>query len=109
MNFFKENMQFTIVTMIWVIIGILFDKSAMLLAPLVLLLFRNKGYYTEIIMTQVLINYLSDNRHWEFNFATLGKDMVLVTACAFVFANPKNFPVRSKIYYPFIPFFIIVP
>lgn len=107
MNFFKENMQFTIVTMIWVIIGILFDKSAMLLAPLVLLLYRNKEFYTEIIMTQVLINYLSDNRHWEFNFATLGKDMVLVTACAFVFMNPKNFPVRSKIYYPFIPFFVL--
>ncbi len=107
MNFLKENMQFTILTLIWVVMGILVDQSAMVLAPAVLLLFRQKGYYTEIIMTQVLINYLSDNRHWEFNFATLGKDMVLVTAASFVFLNPKNFPIRSKIFYPFLPFFFL--
>ena len=106
-SFLKENMQFTLITMIWVMIGIVVDKSAMALAPLAILLFRNKGFYTEIIMTQVLINYLSDNRHWEFNFATAGKDLVLVTMCAFVILNPKNFPQRSKIFYPFIPFFAL--
>lgn len=106
-SFLKENIQFTIISLIWVVAGIALDQSAMLLGPLVLLLFRNKGFYTEIIMTMVLINYLSDNRHWEFNFATVGKDLVLVTACAFFFLNPQNFPDRSKIYYPFIPFFIV--
>lgn len=107
MNFLKENMQFTILTLIWVVLGILVDKTVMVLAPAALLLFRQKGFYTEIIMTQVLINYLSDNRHWEFSFATLGKDIVLVTAAAFVILNPKNFPQRSKIFYPFLPFFLL--
>lgn len=106
-SFLKENMQFAVISLIWVVAGIALDKSSMLLGPLVLFLFRNKGFYTEIIMTMVLINYLSDNRHWEFNFATTGKDLVLVTACAFFFLNPQNFPERSKIYYPFIPFFVV--
>ena len=107
MSLLKENMQFMIISLVWVMIGIVVDKSAMALAPMAMLLFRNKGFYTEIILSQVLINYLSDNRHWEFNFATSGKDIALVTMCAFVILNPKNFPHRSKIFYPFIPFFAL--
>jgi O-antigen ligase len=107
LTYAKENYQFIIISLIWVFVGIMVDVTAMALVPAAFLIYRQKGYYTEIVLSIALICYLSDNRHWEFNFATIGKDIALLTACAFFFLNSKNFPLRSKIYYAFIPFFIL--
>ncbi|MBK7964608.1 MAG: O-antigen ligase family protein [Bacteroidetes bacterium] len=107
LTYAKENYQFIIISLIWVFVGIVVDVTAMGLVPAAFLIYRQKGYYTEIVLSIALICYLSDNRHWEFSFATKGKDIALLTACAFFFLNSKNFPLRSKIYYAFIPFFIL--
>lgn len=107
MQLLKENFQFAIITLLWVIAGILFDQSAMVLVPLLMLLFRNKEYYSEIVMTQLVINFLSDNRHAEFNFAVISKDIILLTVCSLVLINPKNFPNKSKLAYVFMPFFVL--
>lgn len=106
-RYLKDNVQFLLLCLVWIFAGIAVKESAMLLVPLSVLLLREKGYYTEIILTILLINYLSDNRHDEFEFATKAKGYVLMLAAAFVFLNPRNFPIRSKIIYPYIPFFIL--
>ncbi|MBL7924540.1 MAG: O-antigen ligase family protein [Bacteroidia bacterium] len=106
-RYIRENYQFIAISFIWVIVGIMVDVTAMGLVPGAMLLYRNKGYYTEILASLILICYLSDNRHWEFSFATKGKDLALLTASAIFFLNPANFPTRSKLYYAFIPFFVL--
>jgi len=106
-NYAKENFQFLAVSLVWVFAGIILDVTALGLVPAAMFLYRQKGYYTEIVLSLILICYLSDNRHWEFNFATKAKDIALLTACVFFFLNSKNFPLRSKIYYAFIPFFLL--
>jgi hypothetical protein len=106
-RYLKDNVQFLLLCLVWIFAGIAVKESAIMLVPLSVLLLREKGYYTEIILTILLINYLSDNRHHEFEFAIKAKGYVLMLAAAFVFLNPRNFPIRSKIIYPYIPFFIL--
>ena len=106
-QFLKENYQFVFITIIWVVAGILLDTSALILIPAALVLYRYKGFYTEIILSLILLCYLSDNRHWELSFAQSSKDFVMLTASIFFILNPKNFPHRSKLFYAFIPFFIL--
>lgn len=106
-RYLKENAQFLLLCLVWIFAGIAVQETALLLVPLSLLLLREKGFYTEIILTVLLINYLSDNRHHEFDFAVKAKGYVLMLAAAFVFFNPRNFPVRSKIIYAYIPFFLL--
>lgn len=106
-RYLKENAQFLLLCLVWIVTGILIPETALILVPVSLLLLRNKGMYTEIVLTILLINYLSDNRHYEFEFAAIAKGYVLILAAAFVFFNPRNFPVRSKIIYPYIPFFLL--
>lgn len=106
-DYFKKNYQFLGISFILVILGIAVKETALVLFPAVMLLYRQKNYYTEVLLSLILICYLSDNRHWEFLFATKSKDIVLLTACLLFFINPRNFPERSKIFYAFIPFFVL--
>lgn len=106
-QYFKENYQFLAVSLIWVIAGMLVKETALLLVPACLLLYRYKGRYSEIIVTIFLINYLSDNRHYEFIFATQAKGYVIMLAGLLYYINIRNFPEKSKIHHAFIPFFII--
>lgn len=105
--YLKENAQFLLLCLIWIVIGIIIPETALILVPASLLLLRNKEKYTEIVLTILLINYLSDNRHDEFEFAAIAKGYVLMLAAAFVLFNLRNFPLRSKIIYPYIPFFLL--
>ncbi len=106
-QYLKENFQFLVICIIWLIAGILVPQSSLALIPAALLLFRYKAHYSEIVVTIFLVNYFSDNRNHEFAFASQVKGYVVMLAGLLYYINKKQFPERSKIIAPFIPFFIV--
>ncbi len=106
-QYLKENYQFIAISLFWVICGLLLKETALILVPACIILYKYKGQYSEIVLTIFLINYLSDNRHYELLFAAQAKGYIIMIAGLLYYINMKNFPVRSKIYLPFIPFFIV--
>lgn len=107
LKYLKENYQFLSICILWTFVGMSAPVSAMALLPLSLLLYRYKGYYSEIIVTIFLVNYFSDNHNYEFIFATQVKGYVIMLAGLLYYINTRQFPERSKIINPFIPFFIV--
>ncbi|MBK9402765.1 MAG: O-antigen ligase family protein [Bacteroidetes bacterium] len=106
-QYFKENYQFLAISFFWTIAGILLKETALLLVPAALILYKYKGQYSEVVLTIFLINYLSDNRHDELYFAAKTKGYIIMLAGLLYYINLRNFPQRSKIIRPFIPFFIV--
>lgn len=82
-------------------------ESAIVLIPAGLALLKYKERYSEMLIGFFMILFLSDNRHYEFDFTGKIKDIYLLILCAFVILDTKNFKVRSKLFYPFIYFFIL--
>ena len=107
LQFLKENNQFYIVILVWVMGGIIAPEIAMGLVPLGLILFKRKGMYAEMVVSFALLLFFSDNRQPEFVFAGKSKDIALIVMSAFVLLDAKSFKGKSKIWYPFLAFFII--
>ncbi len=107
LEFVKENNQFYILILIWVIAGIIAPELAMAVIPLTLMLLKNKGRYAEIIVAFAILLYFSDNRKHEFAFAGKTKDIALVLVSAFVIFDSKKFISKSKFWYPFVAFFAV--
>jgi O-antigen ligase len=107
LEFVKENSQFYMLILIWVIAGIIAPELAMVVIPLTLMLLKNKGRYAEIIVAFAILLYFSDNRKHEFAFAGKTKDIALVLVSAFVMFDSKQFFSKSKFWYPFAAFFAV--
>jgi O-antigen ligase len=107
LEFVKENSQFYMLILIWVIAGIIAPELAMVVIPLTLMLLKNKGKYAEIIVAFAILLYFSDNRKHEFAFAGKTKDIALVLVSAFVMFDSKQFFSKSKFWYPFAAFFAV--
>ena len=106
-QFLKENNQFYIVILLWVIGGIIAPEIAMVLVPLGLILFKRKGMYAEMIVAFAILLFFSDNRQPEFAFAGETKDIALIVMSFFVLFDAKSFHEKSKFWYPFLAFFIL--
>jgi O-antigen ligase len=106
-DYIKDNGQFIFLLIVWTVAGVLVKESALLLVPLSLILLKRKGMYTEIFLGFLFILFLSDNRHNELDFAKLVKDITLITLCAFVFLDRKNFVFRSGLAIPFTAFLLL--
>ena len=106
-SFLKENGQFIILLIIWVIGGMIATEIDLVLIPAGIVLLKYKERYSEMIIGFFLILFLSDNRHYNFDFAWKSKDIYLLVLSAFVFLDTKSFNVRSKLFYPFIGFFTL--
>jgi len=107
LQFLKENNQFYLVILLWVMGGIIAPEIAMVLVPLGLILFKRKGMYAEMIVSFAILLFFSDNRQPEFVFAGKTKDIALIVMSAFVLLDTKSFKEKSKIWYPFLAFFIV--
>jgi len=107
LDFVKENSQFYMLILIWVIAGIIAPELAMVVIPLTLMLLKKKGRYAEIIVAFAILLYFSDNRKHEFAFAGKTKDIALVLVSLFVMLDSKQFFSKSKFWYPFTAFFLV--
>ncbi|MFM7016569.1 MAG: O-antigen ligase family protein [Bacteroidota bacterium] len=107
LQFLRENNQFYIVILLWVIGGIIAPEIAMVLIPIGLILFKRKEMYAEMIVSFAMLLFFSDNRQPEFAFAGETKDIALIVMSAFVLLDAKSFKEKSKIWYPFLAFFIL--
>ncbi len=106
-SFLKENSQFIGLLLVWLVTGILALPTAYVLVPAGLVLLKSKGRYNEMIVGFFFLLFLSDNRHHELDFTGKVKDIALLVMSAFVLLDSKSFPIRSKIFYPFLAFFAL--
>jgi hypothetical protein len=106
-NYLKENFEFIIMLLIWVVVGVFSYEIDFILVPAGLALLKYKGRYMELIISFFFLLFLCDNRHYQVVFASQTKDIALLMLSGFVFLDAKSFPVRSKLFYPFIAFFVL--
>lgn len=106
-RFFKENAELTVMVLIWIIAGVLLKETSLVLVPLGLLLLKSKARYSEMFYAFFFLMVLSDNRHHELDFAVYIKDIALMVMTAMVLLDRKNFPFKSSLYLPFIPFLVL--
>ena len=105
--FLKQNAQFIFLILTWIIAGFISDELASVIVLLSLMLLKSKNRYSELIIAFCLILFLADNRHHHFDFAREIKDIALVLVSAFVLFDKKQFPQKSRLFYPFTAFLLL--
>lgn len=105
--FFKDNLAFIFLIVIWIIGGMLGGALPYLLIPLTLLLLKKKGFYAELILGFFLILTFSDSRSPLFNFADEIKEIYILMLFLFLLFDKKSFVSFNSLYKYLIPFFAI--
>jgi hypothetical protein len=106
-EFLKKNYQFIFIMFLWVIAGKILTELAIGLVMLTMVLLKYKNRYAELVIAFCYLLLLSDNRHYEYNFAKQSKDLVLVLLSLFALLDTKNFKVRNTFFYPFTLFILL--
>lgn len=107
LNFFKQNQQFLIMLILWVLAGIASPYLAFVIITLSILLLKQKGKYIELLIGFLFILIISDSRNPIFYFAATAKSIYLVLLTLLFLFDNKKFTSTNHFFLPFVPFFIV--
>lgn len=106
-RYIQKNYQFAFMLILWSISGIYASPTHLAIIPVSLILLKKRKMYIEMICGLFYILILSDS--WSPSMAWAGnvKDIYMLLLSLFFFFDQKEFPVRNKLYFAFIPYFAL--
>ncbi len=105
--FLKENLQFILLCLIWVILGILFSPIVLVLIPFSFLLFYKKSFEVEIFLSFLLILTLSDSRYYGLIWAGQVKNILIILLSLIVLKKYNQISTKINFHLFLIPFIAI--
>jgi O-antigen ligase len=105
--FLRENIQLTIISLIWVILGILFSPIVLILIPITFLVFYKKNFEIEIFLSFLLILTLSDNRYYGLMWAGQVKNILILLLSLIALKKYKKTKYKIKFHLFILPFLVI--
>jgi len=106
-QYLKENIQFFILLLIWLVVGRYAGPVYYALIPVSIILLKNNESYLELFLGFWFILILSDNLTYSWIFAKKIKDIYFLLIAILFFLDIKNFQSSSELFKRFIPFFVI--
>jgi O-antigen ligase len=106
-RFLKERLQFVLLALSWVIVGIYMGPVIYAYLPLCIILFKRKGMYFELFFGFLLLLVLCDSRHPEMRWTVNLKEAYILFLAAFLFFDNKNFGKFEGFYIRFVPFILV--
>ncbi len=106
-RFLKEKLQFVLLALSWVIVGIYMGPVIYAYLPLCIILFKRRGMFFELFFGFLLLLVLCDSRHPEMRWTVNLKEVYIVALAVFLFFDNKNFGKFNGFYIRFIPFILI--
>lgn len=103
----RENKQFYILLLTWLVVGVYGGPVVFAFAPLTLFLLKKKDLNVELFIGFWFILILSDNLEGPLRFAKNLKNIYIVLLFVFFIFNYRSFLPHNKLIRYFIPFFII--
>ena len=104
-SYLRENVQFLILLILWVVMGIYVSVLAYAIIPLSFLLFWKRGMYKEMLIGFFYLLILSDSFY--LPFAKTIKPVIIFLLGFFFLSNQQKFRPLTNLHSSFIPFFII--
>jgi O-antigen ligase len=106
-RFLSEKLQFVLLALSWVFVGIYLGPVIYAYLPLCLLLFKRKDMYFELFFGFLLILVLCDSRHPEMRWTVNIKEFYIVMLAVFLFFDNKKFGEFNGFYIRFLPFILV--
>ncbi len=106
LQFIRNNSQFVIMCLAWVLCGIINQNLGVAAVTLSVVMLKMKGMYKELILGLLFLLIMSDSRQTEALYAATAKNIYIVLLSVFYFFDRKNFSGSNDYFKPFIPFFI---
>jgi len=108
LNVLKENLQFYLLLLMWVVVGAVAGPVIWLLLPMTVLLLMRKDRYEEILIGFWFILILSDNLLIpSLGFAKTLKNAYIVLLAGVVLLRYRDFQPFNRYFLRFLPFFIV--
>lgn len=106
-KFLREQLQFLILVLIWLLSGMYGGPAVYGVIPLSMLLLKRRKMHLELLLGFFLILILSDSRQPVFGFAANVKDIYLLLLGVMLFIDRATFSPLDRIFFRFLPFLII--
>jgi len=106
-DYLKNNQQFWLIAIVWLLVGMYGGPIIWGLPPLTVLLMKKKKMYSELFFGFFFILILSDSRQYSLDFAESIKNVYVVLLALFIFFDFKEFQPFNRLIVRFIPFFLV--
>jgi O-antigen ligase len=106
-NYIKDNQQFLIIALVWLITGLYAGPLVFFIVPVSLILMYNKGMHLEIFLGFFFILTLSDSRLVQLGFAANVKNIYLLVIALISLKEMKYLKEQIFFYKYFYAFFIV--
>lgn len=103
----RENIQFGIILLIWLIAGAYGGLAVYAIIPAILFLLFMNERYQELFLGFLFILIISDNLEPAMGFAKGFKNIHILLFAFFFFVRFKDFAAVNRLFIVFIPFFLI--
>ena len=107
LNSVKENIQFLLILVSWLIAGAFGGLAAYIIIPAFLFLLLMNERYQELFLGFLFILIISDNLEPAMGFAKGFKNLHILLFSLFFFARFKDFKTVNRLFVLFIPYFIV--
>ncbi len=104
--YYKSNLQFIFLLLIWLLVGIYAGNVIFLLLPISMILLKQKYRIEELILGYLFILILSDSLEPSLLFAKSIKNVYITLLAIFFFLDLKSFKPYNKLFLIFGFFFI---
>ncbi len=106
-EYLRQHYQLLVMILIWVLAGVYITPLCFAVIPLSVILLKMRNMYTELLIGMIVLMVLADSWQDSMDWASDLRNIYFFML-AFLFAfNQKQFPYRNRLFYPFIPFFIL--
>lgn len=105
--YIKENIQFVIVCLLWVLVGFIFPPANFVLVPLCLILFFTKGLEIELLLGFILVLTLSDSRSPMMSWAGQVKNIYILILSLIMLRKYREVNIKINIHLFILPFIFV--
>jgi O-antigen ligase len=106
-RYLTENIQFVIICLLWVTIGMFMSAANLVIVPLTLLLFYKKEFETELLIGFLVVLTFSDSRLFSFQWAGQVKNIYILLIALISYKKYGTDFIKVKIHLFILPFILI--